>query len=270
MAAFLSSLRVFTELVNAKNMDQSTQDQILHLIHELTNFPPAIRAMFILMQGKYPRPAECAALVQALFEVLKGIIPLEIIEGDERRSLEGSRLLLGYLLATAKAQQGPEEQLTPYLNSFRTIDLLNAETRQPIANPVQTSIGLVEEGYYEAYQEGGILSWSNGEEPMEARFIDQQTRRLTLICGGLQSEVTILDWTLHDKLLQGAKLQHSFDRHPALPDMNNLAVYCEQYGLAVVLPSALPSSQAPALTLDRDCLQAVYVGRQPCGEPGKE
>lgn len=270
MAAFLSSLRVFTDLVNAEQMGQSTQDHILHLIHVLTKFPPAIRTMFILMQGKSPRPAECAALVQALFEVLKDIIPLEIIEGDDKRSLEGSRLLLGYLLVTAKAQRGPEEELTPYLNSFRTIDLLNAETRQPIANPVETSIGLVEEGYYEAYQEGGILSWSNGEEPMEARSIGQQTRRLTLICGGLQSEVTVLDWGLLDTLLLGNNLQLSFDRQPALPDMNSLAIYCERNGLAIVLPSALPSSQAPVLTLDRDCLQAVYVGRQPCGQPGKE
>lgn len=71
------------------------------------------------------------------------------------------------LLATAKAKSELEDQTTPYLRSFRTIDLLNAETRQPIAIPVQTSIGLVEEGYYEAHREGGILSWSNGEEPIE-------------------------------------------------------------------------------------------------------
>lgn len=270
MAAFLSSLRVFTELVNAKKMGESTQDQILHLIHVLTKFPPAIRTMFILMQGKSPSPAECAALAQAFFEALKDIIPLEIIEGDEKRSLEGSRLLFGFLLATAKAQRGPEDQPTPYLQSFRTIDLLNAETRQRIAIPVDTSVGLVEEGYYEAHREGGILCWSNGEEPMEARSIDPQTRRLALICGGLHTEVVVLDWGLLAMLLHRGNVQLSFDSPPAFSDINSLAVCCERNGLTVVLPSALPSSRAPALTLDRNCLQAVYVGRQPCGEPGKE
>lgn len=167
MAAFLSSLRIFTDLVNANKIGESTQNQILHLIHVLTKFPPAIRTMFILMQGKSPRPAECAALVQSFFEALKDIIPLEIIAGDEKRIFEGSRWLFGFLLATAKAKSELKDQTTPYLRSFRTIDLLNAETRQPIAIPVQTSIGLVEEGYYEAHREGGILSWSNGEEPIE-------------------------------------------------------------------------------------------------------
>lgn len=270
MATFLSSLRVFTELVNAKKMIESLQNHILHLIRVLTRFPPAIRTMFILIQGKLPGPAECAALAQAFFEVLKDIIPLEIIEGDEKRIMEGSRLLFGFLLAVAKAQHGPEDQPTPYIESFRTIDLLNVETRQPISIPVETSVGLVEEGYYEAHREGGILSWSNGEGPMELRPIDPQSRRLALICGGHESEVVVLDWGLLDKLLHGSSFHFAFDRHPAFSDMNSLGVYCEQTGLAVVLPSALPRSQAPALTLDRECLQAVFVGRQPCGDPGKE
>lgn len=270
MAAFLSSFRIFTELVNAKQMGESAQDHILHLIHVLTKSPPAIRSMFILMQGKSPTPADCAALIHAFFETLKDIIPLEIIEGDERRCLEGSRLLFGYLLATAKARSEPEDQPTPYLESFKTIDLLNPETRQPIAIPVGTSIGLVEKGYFEAYREGGILSWSNGEEPVEERFMDQKTRRLALFCCGLQSEVTVLDWGLLNTLLQAGNLRLYSNSPLAFSDMNGLAAYCERNGLAVVLPSALLSSQAPALTLDRDCLQAVYVGRQPCGEPGKE
>lgn len=91
MAAFLSSLRIFTDLFNANKIGESTQNQILHLIHLLTKFPPAIRTMYILMQGKSPRPAECAALVQSFFEALKDIIPLEIIAGDEKRIFEGSR-----------------------------------------------------------------------------------------------------------------------------------------------------------------------------------
>lgn len=269
MAAFLSSFRVFTDLINAKKMDESTQDRILHLIHVISKFPPALRTAHILMQGKSPRPEECAALAQTLFETIKDIVPLELVESNECRVLEGSRLLFGFLIAKAKQLSTLGDSSTPYLHSFSTIDLLNAETRQPVVSPVATSIGLVEEGFYKACREGGILNWPNCEGPLEARPIDEQTQRLVLLHGGLQSDATALDWGLLDRFLEPGTLE-SLDKTQAFSNLSSLVANCECNGLAILSPSALPSSEAPALTLDRDCLNAVYVRRTPCGEPGKE
>lgn len=55
-----------------------------------------------------------------------------------------------------------------------------------------------------------------------------------------------------------------------MQDVNHLAVLCSRNDLTVVSPRRLASASAPSLTLDRDGLGAVYVGRQPCGNPGQD
>jgi hypothetical protein len=55
-----------------------------------------------------------------------------------------------------------------------------------------------------------------------------------------------------------------------MQDVNHLSVLCGRNHLTVVPPRRLASASAPILTLDRDGLGAVYVGRQPCGNPGKD
>lgn len=273
MAAFLSSLRLFTDRINTKKMSESSQDAILRLILLFTRFPPALRAVHTLMNAKSPRKSECAALVQALYQVVKDIVPLELVQSDEGRILEGSRLLFGFLLdrATQVAMENVDQNYFPYLWSLKTIDLKNSETMEPVGAPIMTSVGLVEEGYYEAYKQGGMLSWCNGQEPLEELRLDHQTRRITLLCGGMVSEVTLFD---SDSL---SSLPRNRDHEEeellggqAFSNLNNLATICGRSNFAVVPPADLPSSNAPALTLDRDGLLAVYVGRAPCASPGKE
>jgi len=55
-----------------------------------------------------------------------------------------------------------------------------------------------------------------------------------------------------------------------LSDVYHLSALCERNKFAVLPPSALPSSQAPALTLDRDGLLAVFTGRQGCAPPSQD
>lgn len=55
-----------------------------------------------------------------------------------------------------------------------------------------------------------------------------------------------------------------------MQDVNYLSVLCSRHDLTVVSPRRLASASAPSLTLDRDGLGAVYVGRQPCGNPGRD
>lgn len=66
MAMMLSTLRVFSHITSARNMDRPSQDAVLHLIYTLTRFPPAVRAVHTLMNGKSPRESDRAVLCQTL------------------------------------------------------------------------------------------------------------------------------------------------------------------------------------------------------------
>ncbi|KAL2059255.1 hypothetical protein ABVK25_000547 [Lepraria finkii] len=89
-AAFLSSLRIFINLIKTKKMEKYQQNAILRTIHGLTRFPPALLATYVLMEGKTLRVCQFAALVQCFFEVLKTIVPHELIQNDNKRMLESS------------------------------------------------------------------------------------------------------------------------------------------------------------------------------------
>jgi hypothetical protein len=102
MSNLLSTLRVFSHLTSGGAMKEVQQGAILHMIHLLTRFPPAVRAAYIIMRGETPRPPERAALVQCLYEVLKDVVPLRIVHSNTKRLLEGSRLLFGLILEKAK------------------------------------------------------------------------------------------------------------------------------------------------------------------------
>ena len=153
----LSALHVFTDRINAKRMEHPNQDAILHIFNLLTRFPPAVRAIHILMNGKTPRFCERAALTQALYEVLKDVVPLRLVGLDEGRIFEGTRLLLGLVLEKAKHLKLSEDAQMPYISSLKVLDLRNTFTMESMVNVIQTPFGLVEEGYYEAFKVGGIL-----------------------------------------------------------------------------------------------------------------
>lgn len=184
--------------------------------------------------------------------------------------LEGSRLLFGFILAKANQQSSLNDATTPYLTSIRVTDLTHAGTLQPIIQPIFTSLGLMEKGYFEAYCEGGILSWYEGKRPLSLGSTNTRIRRLVLLSGGTVPEITTIENDLLNRLLRRESSQLSFSRDRTYWDLNGLAGLCEHNGLPVIPPSALSSSEAPALTLDRQCMLSVYVGREACGAPGKE
>jgi hypothetical protein len=139
LACFLSSLRLFSSLTHAREMDESEQDAILHLIMLLTNFPPAVRAIHILMRGNTPRMAERAAIVQCVVEITKSMVPLRIIGSDSPRLLEGSRLLFGLILEKAKHLKvfmHNQEASLPYMESINVHELRNMITMERVAIPV--------------------------------------------------------------------------------------------------------------------------------------
>src|SRR5438876_490464 len=153
---FLSSLRLFVDRISPRVMNRASQSAVLGLFYSITRFPPAVRAIHILMNGRTPTASERASLCQVVYEVLKHVIPMELIRGDKGRILEGSRLFFGFILDRAMRYKDADDNLVPFLSSLRTLDLRNFETLEPVCAPIMTSIGLVEEGYFNAYREGGI------------------------------------------------------------------------------------------------------------------
>lgn len=269
MAAFLSALRMFSDLIGASKMEEPVQDSIIRLFHVLTRFPPAVLTIFTLMQGNTPTSSQCRALIRSFLELLKTIIPTNIIRGDDQRYLEASRLAFGFILAKARQLKTTSSE-TPFLYSIKTIDLTDARTLQPIRRPVSTSVGVLEEGHYKALQPMGSLHWCKGQPPPRLEELDTRALRLAFLSGGRLSEIVIVDM---DQVTLGLKQEQSLlqARDEKLAwNLYHLAELSERQGLGVEPPCGLPSSEAPILTLDRTGFLAVYLGKAACAEPGKE
>jgi hypothetical protein len=141
-------------------MEDERQDAVLRMIHLLTQFSPAVRASYILMRGETPQLSEKAASAQCLYEVLKKMVPLQVLRSDPRRFFGGSRLLFGLILEKAKnlklSKLGDNAEL-PYVG-MRVYDIRNMTTMSSVLSlPVQTKTGLVDLAFYQAFDEGGLL-----------------------------------------------------------------------------------------------------------------
>jgi len=102
--------------------------------------------------------------------------------------------------------------------------------------------------------------------------LDERTRRVSLLCGGLISQITVFDLNILNSIAGYAKKGDLDNLIPSreLSDLNHCSALCSRNDLSVLAPSALSSAEAPVLTLDREGFLAVYVGRAPCAQPGKD
>ena len=274
LANFLSSLRVFTSQVHPREMEELEQDSVLQLVMLLTQFPPTVRAIKILMRGETPLFPERASIVQCSYEVLKDIVPSRVIKDDPTRRLEGSRLLFGLILEKAKhlkvIMRKEKQRDAPYATLFSVHGLRNLVTMEPVVHPVQTSSGLVDQGFFHAFKADGPLLWTNGNSIGEIQTSDKPLIRACLLSGGVSSQTLSfnIDTVINDSPYADMGDIKKVITSAELSDLQFLSTLCSRNNLNVVRPSALPSTDPPALTLDRKGLLAVYVGRQACGEPG--
>ncbi|KAF7502960.1 hypothetical protein GJ744_004774 [Endocarpon pusillum] len=276
--AFLASLRVFAHKINTKEMDTRRQNIVLKLVHDMTRYFPAVRAVRMLMDGKTLRPNECAAIVQSVAEALRDLVPLNLIENDERRYLEGTRLLLGFVLqkvgtlATEPMARADEsnDKGQPYLDLFKTVDLRDVRTNEFIVDPIQTDLGLMERGCYNAFKRGGILSHPGAEDvDILSTSPDLPALRAATSNSGVAPEASYYETntiraSLSIKDLNNDVLEElrDFSR-----DLRYLGMLSDRSGMNVIHPTSLKSANAPVLTLDRDGYLCVYVGRAACAPP---
>ena len=271
----LSTLRVFAGLTSGGTMEEAQQDAVLHTLHLLTRFPPAVRAAYILMRGETPRSPERAALAQCVYEVLKAVVPLRIIQSNPMRLFEGSRLLFGLILEKAKNMKISSVTDHPHLPyvGMRVYDLRNQITMEPVLSvPVQTHAGLLDLGFYKAFQEGGLLTWTNSNNTAKVTSFDRAWSRMAVLSGGSKTRIVAFDFdAVNTNVRYADRGDVSAVISPAeYSELSYLAGLCARNQLSVIPPSALPSATPPVLTLDREGSLAVYIGRADCAEPGRD
>lgn len=274
ISSMLSTLRVFAHITSGGTMEAARQDAVLHVIHLITRFPPAVRAAYILMRGETPRSPERAALSQSLYEVLKDIIPLRIVQSNPLRLLEGCRLLFGLILEKAKnikLTKIDDAQL-PYVG-MRVYDLRNMITMEPVlSTPIQTKAGLLDRGFYRAFQQGGLLTWTNGNDTSKTANLDRAWSRMAILSGGTKTRIVAFDF---DTVNTNTRYADHGDVSAVISqaeysELSYLAGLCARNQLSVIPPSGLPSATPPVLTLDREGSLAVYIGRAGCGGAGDD
>ena len=279
ISALLSSIRVFADAISARNFDTNQQNLVLELFHRLTRFPPAVRALRILMQNSSLRSNECAAIAQPLFRSVRRLVPQALIKSDERRYFEGSRLVFGFLLCKVQEMKdkmpvtaSDEQIMGPYLRLFRTVDLRDARTDEIIVHAVQTEIGLMERGCFEAFKPGGTLSKLGLIFPeISGTAGDQRELRAALLANGSSPEVGYYDCdVLQASLAREGGSDLVIELLVLSRHLGNLAVAIRQTAMDVVHPTFLKTAQAPVLSLDRDACLCVYVGRVACAAPDRD
>lgn len=266
LAMYLSSLRVFTSIVQDFSEDELMQEAVFRVFYQLTHFAPALRCLAILAKGRTPTAPECAALGHAFFTALDShFLTLKmILNSDRGRLFEGSRLLFGFILESARSVKALlEAESLKFASAFTLVDIRDCKTTEAVYCPVQTSEGLVEESLFRAFQQGGVLADSHLQSYMTQTTLDAKLVRFAKLSGGVVTEVLTVSI---------GQLKYSEDlplEMHQLSEPGHLAELCGRNKLAVYQPRQLDSAVAPCLTFDRKAHLAVYTGQQPCGIPGK-
>lgn len=265
LAMFLSSLRVFTSLFHEDSQIELALDAMLRVFDHLAPFPPALRCLAILCHGRTPTAPECSALSQAMYIAMSRHCSgtHAVLKGDIGRIFEGSRLFFGFLLESARSLKAvvDGDAKTPF--TFRSVDLRDFQTMEPVSVPIQTSEGLVEQNLFQAFHQGGALADGHLQSFMTKLDIDPELVRTALLSGGVNPDIMVMSI---DNRMQHVEVPLEMIQ---LDDLDHLAELCGRNKLAVHKPGQLASAISPCLTFDRTAHLAVYTGEQPCGEAGR-
>jgi hypothetical protein len=73
---------------------------------------------------------------------------------------------------------------------MKVFDLRNLITMEPVLSiPVQTNAGLLDAGFYKAFQDGSLLIWTNGITITRTTRADAALHRITILSGGTKDRV---------------------------------------------------------------------------------
>jgi hypothetical protein len=232
-----------------------------------TYFPPAVRALYTILNQNVPLDEDRAALAQALFEFAKQFTPVEvmvIMDTNHSRIFELMRSVFGYFhhQATKRFKRDQSDDV-PYLAAFKTTSLLCPVTQETVVDAVELSngYGIMERDLATEYQTGLVRKTNDALHHFCIVEATEGTR-LSILSGGRFKRLTHMNPVdeyyndITDQILQPISVD-------ARQICNTLAVS----PFAVIAPMDVGGGSRSALTLDERGFLAVFVGYKPCAAP---
>jgi Mg-chelatase subunit ChlD len=250
VAMFLSSLRVFAHLLKNNSFPDEHRDRVVYVFDLLCSFPPAVRALHLLIQGRTISHLASAALSQAFYSILEDLGHEKLIKNDNTRLFEGARLVFGLIMEKAN-QLKPTSFVVPGYSS--QIHKVQFQTPAPTFGNQLVPVG-------------GLPS-----HPTTSMYVQPDAGsgeiNLVLLSG---SEESAIIFNRPDNLFACTQVLHEIVSPGDLRELHQLANLCGKDSLSVIRPSLLSSVAAEHLTFDSEGCVAVYTGKAGCAAPGED
>ncbi|OBZ79334.1 hypothetical protein A0H81_00199 [Grifola frondosa] len=235
MATFLSSLLVFTNYLSGdEEAVRNMHDRVLLYILALSRFPPAVRALHILSENETILPEEIRAVSETMYHLALDAASPTITKGNTTRVFECARILFGVIIERAK-----RSWTFPSLGT------------QIIPPPLFSEVSLTCEISGEPLRDPVIYG---------GQIIERNAARIPY--GMRVNRLFVVNEALDIPALQSYRLSTS--PFSAAIDMANIE-------MQIHAPLSLTQVVTPALTLDEEGFNAVYISRGgPCAQPGED
>ncbi|KAK6001276.1 hypothetical protein QM012_002607 [Aureobasidium pullulans] len=247
-AMFLSSLRVFAHLLKSNSVTDEHRERIVYVFDLLSCFPPAVRALHMLIQGSTISHTASAALSQAFYCVLEDLGHKKLIKNENARLFEGTRLLIGLIMEKSNQLRSTSIAIPVYSSQIHTVQFEDVSPAFRLIPLGGSSSRPTTSKYVRADAESGQL-------------------KLELLSESKQS-ATIFN--LPPDLFARTQILQEVVKPTDLRNLHQLANLCGKVSLSVVRPSLLSSVAPEHLTFDSEGHVAVYTGKAGCAGPGED
>ncbi|KAG9594053.1 hypothetical protein KCU77_g6237, partial [Aureobasidium melanogenum] len=248
VAMFLSSLRVLAHLLKGDCATDEHRERVVYVFDLLCCFPPAVRALYLLIQGSTISHTASAALSQAFYCILGDLGHKKLIRNDNARLFEGTRLLLGLIMEKANQLKSTNFAVPVYSSQIHTVHF----------EDVSPAFRLVPLG-------------GSNTRPNTSTYVQPDAKsgqlKLELLSESKQSATIFNPPT--DLFVRTHTLQEVINSSD-LRNLHQLANLCGKVSLSVVRPSLLSSVASEHLTFDSEGHLAVYTGKAGCAGPGED
>ncbi|KAG6918191.1 hypothetical protein DXG01_015979 [Tephrocybe rancida] len=257
MAALLASLFVLSEMVRKQGL--ASENKVLAALYSITRFPPAVRALGVLLLNIVPQPQEKAALSEALFYALKEFLhaaPPAFTINPSRR-FETARILLGHILSIT-------DVVNVSVRPLQCLSLTCALSHKRMVDPVMLdSFAVVERSSGALHSMQGLLYRPNfGDEPHSISELSgsELCQVLAQSKAFKGSEIHVLSVREIGVLARPTTLEKAgYNFWSAIQRANETDLICRG-PLELKSPSVVP----PQIVLDSEGFLAVFTGRG-CG-----
>ncbi|KEQ76394.1 hypothetical protein M436DRAFT_38338 [Aureobasidium namibiae CBS 147.97] len=250
VAMFLSSLRVFAHLLKSSSISGEHRDRVIYVFDLLCSFPPAVRALHLLVQGRTITRLACAALSQAFYCILEDLGHKKLIKNDNARLFEGARLVLGLIMEKANQLKSTNFVVPVYSLHIHKVQF---QTSAPAAFPHLMPVD------------------GPSSRPATSTYVqpDAGSGEMNLVLLSESNQNAVI-FNPPDDLFARVQSLHEVVSPVDLRNLHQLANLCGKVSLSVVRPSLLSSVAPEHLTFDAEGHVAVYTGKAGCAAPGED